>query len=214
MREIVSGAVGKAKPAKVRLAGRYALLDRPRDRAGPARRQRVDVCQRRAEVDDARTQREPAVHHRVREERLTAPLDARQQFLIQLLQIRFGVRRSDGLQVARDVAERRDAEMLRHRLEVRMLLDERVQVPRQAHVVADHLQIAGRADLTQRQPHLQRPEAARVLRTVVEVVGDLLIEVVVAGMVRERAQQIGRTPDQRAARFERRIEPLVRIDRH
>ena len=43
-------------------------------------------------------------------------------------------------------------------------------MPRQAHVVADHLQIAGQPDLPQRQPHLQRPEAARVLRTVVEVV--------------------------------------------
>ena len=47
--------------------------------------------------------------------------------------------RSVARAVGRDVAERRDAEMLRHRLELRMLLHQRVQMPRQPHVVADHL---------------------------------------------------------------------------
>ena len=41
---------------------------------------------------------------------------------------------------------------------------------RAADVVADHLQIAGPPDLAQRQPDLQRPEPARVLRAEVEVV--------------------------------------------
>src|SRR5688572_7130620 len=93
---------------------------------GEDRQQRFDICQRRAEVHDARAQGEPAIDHGVRQERLAAPLDARQQLLIHTLQIRLGVRRLR--QVARDVAERRDAELLRHRLEVRMLLDERVQM--------------------------------------------------------------------------------------
>ena len=64
---------------------------------GEHRRQRFDVRQRRAEVDDARAQREPAVDHRVGEERLAAPLDARQQLLIQPLQVRLGLRRRAAL---------------------------------------------------------------------------------------------------------------------
>ena len=56
-------------------------------------RQRFDVRQRGAEVDDARAERKPAADHRVRQKRLAAALDARQQLLIQPLQVRLDLRR-------------------------------------------------------------------------------------------------------------------------
>ena len=60
-------------------------------------RQRFDVRQRRAEVDDARAEREPAADHRVGQKRLAAALDAREQLLIQPLQIRLDLRRRAAL---------------------------------------------------------------------------------------------------------------------
>ena len=70
--------------------------------------------------------------------------------------------------------------------------------PRQPDVVGDHRAIAGGADLLQRQPHLQRAEAARVLRAVVDVVRGVLVEVVVGRVVGERGAQ--RAPDRAPAR--------------
>ena len=65
------------------------------------REQRLDVRLRRAEVDDAGAEGEAAVDHRIGEERLAAALDARQQLLIQPLQVRsVSVRACRQLQVA------------------------------------------------------------------------------------------------------------------
>ena len=88
-------------------------------------RQRFDVRQRGAEVDDARAERKPAADHRVRQKRLAAALDAREQLLIQPLQVRLDLRRRlCWPEVARNVSERRDAEMLGDRFEILVPLDE------------------------------------------------------------------------------------------
>ena len=109
-------------------------------------------------------------------------------------------------QVARHVAERRDAERLRQQLELGMRVD-RARPCRATGAMSSAIirAIAGRACLPQREPDLQRAEPARVLRPVVDVVRRLLVEVVVRRMIRERvAQPLGcrapaRTPP-RAAR--------------
>ena len=86
-------------------------------------------------------------------------------------------------------------------------------MPREQDVVPDHLQIAGAPHLPERQPHLQRAEAPRILRAVVEVVHDLIVEVVVGRVIREGAAQLVGIAHEHAAGFERRVEPLVGIDR-
>ena len=73
---------------------------------------------------------------------------------------------------------------------------------RQQHVVADHLQVARASHLAQREPDFQRPEAPRILRAVVEVIQDLIVEVVVAsGDTRTRgaARSASRTSTQPAS---------------
>src|SRR5438105_141273 len=80
------------------------------------------------------------------------------------------------------------------------------------NVVGDHLAVASRSDLFQRKPHLQGTKAARVLGPVIDVVRGALIEVVVRRMVRKRRAQLFRIAHERAARLERRVQPLVRID--
>ena len=86
-------------------------------------------------------------------------------------------------------------------------------MPREQDVVADHLQIAGASHLPERQPHFQRPEAPRILRAVVEVVHDLIVEVVIGRVIREGVAQLFGIAHEHAAGFERRVEPLVRIHR-
>ena len=71
-----------------------------------------------------------------------------------------------------------------------MRIHERVEMLGEPDVVSDHLQVAPQPHLPQRQPHFQRPEAARVLGAVLEVVGDLVSEVVVARMIGERPPQV------------------------
>jgi hypothetical protein len=115
--------------------------------------------------------------------------------------------------IGRHEAERRDAQALRHELELGRAAHRVSQRACEPHVVGDHRAIARRADLAQRQPHLQRAEAARVLRPVVDVVGRALLEVVVGRMIGERRAQLFGVAHQRASRLERRVEPFVRIDR-
>ena len=86
--------------------------------------------------------------------------------------------------------------------------------PRERDVVRNHPAVARRTRMPQREPHLERAEAAGVLRAVVDVVRGALLEVVVRRVVRERGAQRLRVAHERAARLERRVEPLVRIDRH
>ena len=89
---------------------------------------------------------------------------------------------------------------------------ELVEMPREQDIVPDHLQIPGAAHLPQRQPHLQRPETPRVLRPVVEVVHDLIVEMVVGRVIRKGVAQLLSIANEHAAGFERRVEPLVGID--
>ncbi len=103
---------------------------------------------------------------------------------------------------------------LRGKLQLRVPFNRLGHRPRQADVVRDHRPVSGRARLPQREPHLQGAEAARVLRAVVHVVRGALIEMVVRRVVGERGAQGLRVAHQRASGFERRVEPLVRIDRH
>src|SRR5690348_1455999 len=88
--------------------------------------QRLDVGLRRTEVHDARADQERAAHDGVRGIRLAARLDARQQLGVQRVEI-FVDRRRAGLQAVRHVAERRDAQALRERLELRVRGDALVQ---------------------------------------------------------------------------------------
>ena len=177
------------------------------------RRDRVDVRRRGPEVHDARAQRVAAADDGVRDEQLAAALQPIEQLAVDRVEARVDGRIADRRgELGRHVAERRDAERLREQLELRRAPHGVGQRPRQAHVVADHRAIAAGADLAQRQPHLQRAEAARVLRPVVDVVRDALVEVVVRRMVGERGAQVLGVADQRAAGLERRVEPLVRID--
>ena len=69
---------------------------------------------------------------------------------------------------------------------------------RQPDVVGNHPAIPGGADLPQRQPDLERAEAARVLRPVVDVVRGLLVEVIVRRVIRERTRAA--VPDRARAR--------------
>lgn len=57
--------------------------------AGDESWQGFDILQRGAEVDDAGAQQEPPSHDRIGEEGFATPLQADEQFRIQLVQVRF-----------------------------------------------------------------------------------------------------------------------------
>lgn len=85
------------------------MSDRLPARAGRQHRQQCfDIRQRRTEVHDACAQREVPVDHRLREKRLAASLHARQQVLVQALQIRVGLGCLRPLPIVRYAAKRRD----------------------------------------------------------------------------------------------------------
>ncbi len=113
----------------------------------------------------------------------------------------------------RHIAEGRDAQVLRQSLELGVLLQQVEQLSRQAHVFGHRFHVAHAADLLQREPHFQRPEPTRVLRAVVHKIQRLSAEPVVRRMIREGIPQILRPLHERATCFERRVQPLVRIDR-
>ena len=85
---------------------------------------------------------------------------------------------------------------------------------RQADIVGDHRAVTCGSDLLQGQPHLEGTEAARVLRAIVDIVCRVLLEVIVGRVVREGGAQRVLIAHQCASGLERRIEPLVRIDRY
>src|SRR5262245_11240453 len=102
---------------------------------------RLDVFERCVEVDDARAQEEGAADDGVGQECVSAFLDRGQQLLIQLVEVLFDLRRSDPRsQVVRHVAERRDAEALGSRFEIRMGAHELVEPLSEPDVFGDHLQ--------------------------------------------------------------------------
>jgi hypothetical protein len=60
----------------------------------------------------------------------------------------------------RHIAEGRDAQLLRQALQLRGASDFLGEHSRQADVLGDHLAIAGRSHVPERQPDLERPKAA------------------------------------------------------
>ena len=118
----------------------------------------------------------------------------------------------------RDVSERRDAQALADRLELRVVLRQRRRARRaSADVVGNHLSRARRVRPAAAPSRPSAPGSAREFcgpsSKIVErrlLVG---LEVVVGRMVAERVTQVRRIANERAAGLERRVEPLVRIDR-
>ncbi len=84
---------------------------------------------------------------------------------------------------------------------------------RQLDVVRDHPPVARGSRLPQGEPHFEGPEAARVLRAVVDVVRRMLLEMIVGRVVREGGAERLAIAHKSASGLERRVEPLVRIDR-
>ena len=172
-----------------------------------------DIRSSCVEVHDTRTQQVAAVNHCVGDERLASSLQAVEQLPIERVEIAFDRRLTRlRLKIARQVAERRDAQRLCGEFQVRVLVNRRGHRSGQPDVVADHFAVASSSHLADCEPHLQRPKAARVLRTTVDVVGRVLVEVIVERVVGECGAQGVRIAHQRAPRFERCIQPLVRID--
>src|SRR3954470_10752343 len=133
--------------------------------AGHEWEQCVDVRHRRVEVHDAGAQQECAGDDRVGEECLAALLNLGEQRLIELIQIGLHRRRSESRpEIGGYVSERRDAEALAGRVELRMIRERLVEVFCDRDVVADHLHVTVTSDLPQRQPYLQCTESARILR--------------------------------------------------
>ncbi len=94
-----------------------------------------------------------------------------------------------------------------------MVCQELMEMPREQYVVPDHFQIPGASHLTERQPDFQRPEAPRILRAVIEVVHDLIVEVVIGRPIREGIAQLFGITHEHAAGFQWRVEPLMGIHR-
>jgi len=83
---------------------------------------------------------------------------------------------------------------------------------RQRDVVGDHPSIPGRTGMPEREPHFECATFARVLRAQLNEVRPAFFEVVVGRMVGKRGMQRLDVSDERATRFERRVQPRVRID--
>src|SRR5262245_50331653 len=94
-----------------------------------------------------------------------------------------------GSKIRRHIPERRDAQTLRRELELRMAVDGVGHGPGETDVFRDRLTIRSSANLSEREPYLERAETAGVLRTVVDVVRRELLEVIVRRVVRERCSQ-------------------------
>jgi len=94
--------------------------------------------------------------------------------------------------------------------------DHLVQLMGKGNVVGDHRAVTFGSDLLEAEPDLESPEPPRVLRSVLEVILDLLpfvvIELVVVGLESERIAQRRRVPRQETASLEGAVEPLVGID--
>ncbi len=116
-------------------------------------------------------------------------------------------------QLRRHEAERDDAQRRGEELELGMPGHARGEVRGEPHVVGNHAPVARRARMPEREPDLERAKTPRVLRAVVHVVQDALVEPVVGRLVGERRAQSLRIADERAPGLERGVEPLVRVHR-
>src|SRR5919198_6559087 len=125
--------------------------------------QRPNVVLGRPEVDDARAQEIGAVDDRVRDEDLSAPLQALEELLVQAVDL-------VTVDSRRTKPEGRDAQVRRASLELRIGVAELVQELCQAAVLGDRLDVAAPPRLSHGEPDLERPEPARVLRPALVVV--------------------------------------------
>jgi hypothetical protein len=88
-----------------------------------------------------------------------------------------------------------------------------VQPDGEANVVANRLRVARAARVSQREPDFERAKAAGILRAEIDEVRGFDAKVKVGRVIREGVPQVIDVAHQRAACLERRVEPLVRIDR-
>ena len=114
------------------------------------------------------------------------------------------------------VAEAADRQARRgHQLEVGVLLDQLAQVGGERDVVGDPARVGRAAVGQERDPDLQRREAAAELRPVhgeVDAVAGGLVEPDVGGVGVERAAEHAELAHQHDAGGLRRVKPLVRVD--
>src|SRR5215470_272199 len=127
-----------------------------------------------------------AIHNRVRNKSLAAPLQPIEQFPIERIEMTFN-RRVLKLrtEIHRDIAEGGDAQILRHELKLRMTVYRLSHGFRQVDIVSNHFAITRCSGMLQSEPHFQSAETARVLKSVVNVVRGALLEMIVGRVVRE-----------------------------
>src|SRR6266581_960705 len=93
-------------------------------------------------------------------------------------------------QLAWDIAEGGDAQMLRQGLQLLVFGRQAIQVARERDIVADHPRVSIAPHLSNRHPHFEGTKAARVLRSPLVEVGRGIVrsalEPEVRGMKAER----------------------------
>src|SRR5712691_446797 len=163
--------------ARPRLPDRAAgeLSAHPFDDLG----QPADVVLSGAEVDDAGAEEVGTVDHGVGDEDLAVTLEPLEQLLVDAVELL-------ALDPLGPKAEGCDAQAAGARLQLGVSRTELVEEPCKPAVLSDRVDVAAPAGLAQCEPDFKRPEAARVLRSTLEVVHRLLIEVVVRRAVAER----------------------------
>lgn len=110
------------------------------------------------EVDDAGAQNVAAIYHRIGDVGAAAALERRENPFVQVVErVLIGGATID---CRRHVSERRDAEIMRHRLQLGMLGGAIEELAREADVFTDRLGVALSSGLPDAQPHLQCSEAA------------------------------------------------------
>src|SRR5262249_16794365 len=115
-------------------------------------------------VHNACAQDVMAVHNGVRDKSLAASLQPIEQFLIERIEMTFNRRvlklRSE---IERDITEGGDAQILRHKLKLRVTADRLSHRFGQADIVRNHFAIARRSGVLKGKPHFQGAETTRVL---------------------------------------------------
>src|SRR6266566_5899973 len=156
---------------------------------------------------------------RVRNERAAAQPERGSNPRIQLIEIiRHGfVATRTTSQIRGHESERGDAQRNGSLLEQLLLADKLVQAMSELDIVRDHPPVTARASLLKSEPDLERPEAACILRAILEVVLHLLslivVELVVRRLEGEGVAECVGVARQKTSRFDRAVEPFVGIDR-
>src|SRR5262245_11484643 len=137
-------------------------------------------------VHNARTQHVMVVHNGSRKKSLADQMQPIEQFPIERIEMTFNRRvlklRSE---IHRDIAEGGDAQILRHKLKLRVTVYRLGHRFRQADIVSDHFAITRCSGMLQSEPYFQGAETTRVLKSVVNVVRGALLEMIVGRVVCE-----------------------------